>query len=29
MNEDHSLVAFTIDIGNEKIIGGIKDMTSG
>lgn len=27
MNDDHSLIAFTIDIGNtEKITGGIKDM---
>jgi len=27
MNDDHSLVAFTLDIGNtEKITGGIKDM---
>ena len=27
MNDDHSLVAFTLDIGNtERITGGIKDM---
>lgn len=29
MNDDHSLIAFTIDIGNtEKLTGGIKDMTT-
>ena len=28
MNDDHSLVAFTVDIGNiERCSGGIKDMT--
>ncbi len=27
MNDDHSLIGFTIDIGNvEKLTGGIKDM---
>jgi protease II len=27
MNDDHSLIAFTIDIGNtERLTGGIKDM---
>ena len=27
MNDDHSMVAFTVDIGNtEKLTGGIKDM---
>ena len=27
MNDDHSMIAFTLDIGNtEKITGGIKDM---
>ena len=27
MNDDHSLIAFTLDIGNtEKLTGGIKDM---
>lgn len=30
MNDDHSMVAFTLDIGNtEKITGGIKDMQTG
>lgn len=30
MNDDHSLIAFTLDIGNtEKLTGGIKDMKSG
>lgn len=30
MNDDHSLVAFTIDIGNtERLTGGIKDMKKG
>ena len=29
MNEDHSLIAFTIDIGNhEKLTAGFKDMNS-
>ena len=29
MNEDHSLVAFTVDIGNdERCTGGLKDMTT-
>lgn len=27
MNDDHSLIAFTLDIGNtERLTGGIKDM---
>jgi len=27
MNDDHTLVAFTLDIGNtERITGGLKDM---
>jgi hypothetical protein len=27
MNDDHSLIAFTIDIGNTEVLtGGIKDM---
>lgn len=30
MNDDHSMVAFTLDIGNtEKLTGGIKDMQTG
>jgi hypothetical protein len=30
MNDDHSLIAFTLDIGNtERLTGGIKDMKSG
>lgn len=30
MNDDHSLIAFTLDIGNtEKLTGGIKDMKTG
>ena len=30
MNDDHTLIAFTLDIGNiEKLVGGIKDMTTG
>lgn len=30
MNDDHSMIAFTLDvINNEKLIGGIKDMTTG
>eukprot|EP00351_Strombidinopsis_sp_SopsisLIS2011_P001006 CAMPEP_0116871130 /NCGR_PEP_ID=MMETSP0463-20121206/1347_1 /TAXON_ID=181622 /ORGANISM="Strombidinopsis sp, Strain SopsisLIS2011" /LENGTH=112 /DNA_ID=CAMNT_0004508977 /DNA_START=375 /DNA_END=713 /DNA_ORIENTATION=+ len=30
MNEDHSLVAFTLDIGfTETLTGGVKDMNSG
>ena len=30
MNEDHSLIAYTVDIGNtERCTGGVKDMNSG
>lgn len=30
MNDDHTMAAFTIDIGNtERLVGGIKDMNSG
>lgn len=30
MNDDHSLIGFTIDIGNtEHLTGGIKDMNKG
>ena len=30
MNDDHSLIAFTLDIGNtERLTGGIKDMKTG
>lgn len=30
MNEDHSLIAFTVDIGNtERMTAGVKDMSSG
>lgn len=30
MNEDHSKIAFTVDIGNtERCTGGVKDMKTG
>jgi protease II len=30
MNDDHSLIGFTLDIGNtERITGGVKDMQTG
>jgi hypothetical protein len=30
MNDDHSLISFTVDIGNTEVLtGGIKDMKSG
>lgn len=30
MNDDHSMVAYTIDIGNtERLTGGLKDMKTG
>ena len=30
MNQDHSLIAFTVDIGNnERCTGGLKDMKTG
>lgn len=30
MNDDHSMVAFTLDIGNTEILtGGLKDMQTG
>lgn len=30
MNDDHSLIAFTLEIGSsEKIIGGVKNMNTG
>lgn len=30
INDDHTLIGFTLDIGNtEKLTGGIKDMTTG
>lgn len=30
MNDDHSMIAFTVDIGNtERLTGGIKDMKTG
>ena len=30
MNHDHSLIAFTVDIGNtERLTGGVKDMKTG
>lgn len=30
MNEDHSMVAFTLDIGNTEVLtGGVKDMHTG
>lgn len=30
MSDDHSLIAFTLDIGNtEKLIGGVRDMKTG
>lgn len=30
MNDDHSLIGFTLDVGNtERLTAGIKDMTTG